>query len=648
MQDLEDKQDQENYSSNNSGNRPFYDVLSANMDRRKVLKGSLQVAATSFFATSGLAHANRWSDWRKRKDLINFTPVSLAEGNGSDPAISPDYDYDVFIPWGSPLEPGKPEWNWPPTAADQAQQVGIGHDGMTYFPIRDFGKSRHGWDDCYTNNPWTSGELKWGRAGNDHGVLCINFEFGDNSVVLGKNAPESLEDVRTSQHAHGIGVIEIEKKYSRKHRRHDSKDYSWEPVKSVLSRRITVNSPVDFSGPAAGHPLLQTVNGNIPLGTVNNCANGYTPWGTYLTCEENFNGYFGASGAWTRTESQARYGFSANGFGYGWHFFDKRFDLSDSEYWHEENRFGWVVEVDPFDPTAKPIKRTALGRLKHEGATVHVDESGRVVVYMGDDQVFDYIYKFVSEAPWRDMIADGKSPLDHGSLYVARFNDDGSGVWLELNTDTVPDFDDMGALLVNTRIAADKVGATPMDRPEWIAVAPDGRVYCTLTNNSARTVADGPNPLAPNRDGHIIRWTETHGHAGTSFNWDIFLIAELTHGTEESFSDPDGLWIDSDGRVFIQTDGGQKDGLNNQMLVANPNTGEVSRIFTGPAGCEITGITTTPDGRTMFINVQHPGEGGGDFGRSITNFPVAGAGGPDVPRDATIVITKKDGGVIGS
>lgn len=319
-------------------------------------------------------------------------------------------------------------------------------------------------------------------------MLAVNHEFGTNSHVLGKSMPESLEDVRVSQHAHGVSIVEIRRV-----------DGQWRTIRSSRARRIHVNTPVDFSGPAAEHALLQTPNGNVPLGTVNNCANGATPWGTYLTCEENFNGYFGARNretTWTPTPGQERYGFSA---------------------------------------------------------------------------------------------------------------------------------------------------ATPMDRPEWTTVAPNGDVYCTLTNNSRRTVPDAANPLAPNPDGHIIRWHDSRDHVGTTFEWDIFLVAQDTHGTEDTFSDPDGLWADPDGRLFIQTDGGQKDGLNNQMLVADIETGEIRRLLTGVVGDEVTGIAVTPDRRTMFVNLQHVGNGD----PLATNFPVP-YDGKTIPRDATLVITRKDGGIIGS
>ncbi|SMF61942.1 PhoX family protein [Pseudobacteriovorax antillogorgiicola] len=614
---------------NQSGNESFRTILARTFSRRTVVKGSLASAAGTFIASSAASSRSLASgQLGPDSKLLDFLPVSLAEGNGAIPTVSPDYDYQVFIPWGDPIEPSGPAYQWPPSAEDQRLQIGIGHDGMTYFPMSADSES---FDrrEIYRNAV---------NYGSKHGMLCINHEFGTNPHVLGKDAPESIDDVRASQHAHGVSVLEV-KRYGRQ----------WRLVNSKNARRVHVNTPVRFSGPAAKSDLLKTPNGNIPLGTVNNCSNGETPWGTYLTCEENFNGYFGASNResqWTPSKEQERYGFSENGFGYGWHVYDRRFDLSDADFTNEENRFGWVVEIDPFDGTQVPVKRTALGRIKHEGATVVEAGDGRVVVYMGDDQRFDYIYKFVSKDPWRQMRSEGRDPLDDGTLYVARFNEDGSGVWLPLDM-SVPvlaeNFASQEEILVFTRLAADKVGATPMDRPEWIAVAPNQDVYCTLTNNSQRTEATGANPLAPNPDGHIIRWRDTEQHSGKKFVWEVFLISEETHGTEQSFADPDGIWIDPDGRLFIQTDGGQKDGLNNQMLVVDTRTKEIRRLLTGVTGDEVTGIAVTPDRRTMFVNLQHPGNGD----PSVTNFP-APLDGVTVPRDCTLILTRKDGGIIGS
>jgi len=628
----------DNRSSNKSGNRPFQDVLQARMSRRNVLARSAALSATGFLAALA---GDRWLDRGAAavvtegsrtaatqgvgnaiakapgSRLINFTPVSAVNGTGPVPTISEDYQYDVLIPWGTSIQPGSPEYNGDPTtrptAAEQAQQVGIGHDGMWLFPIGD---------------------------SNDRGMLAINHEFGTNPHVLGKRTPESLEDVRLSQHAHGVSVVEIQKI-----------DGKWQRVGSPNARRIHVNTPVTFSGPVANHPLLQTPAGNSPKGTVNNCANGHTPWGTYLTCEENFNGYFGATGSWTPTEAQKRYGFSTQGFGYGWYNFDPRFDLSNPSYKNEEHRFGWVVEIDPMDASQTPVKRTALGRFKHENAELVVGRGGRAVVYMGDDERFDYIYKFVSESNWRSMRARRISPLDRGKLYVAKFNDNGTGEWLELtinNPALAAQFADQAEVLTFARLAADTLGATPMDRPEWIAAAANGDIYCNLTNNTRRQVPDAANPLAPNPFGHIIKWRDSDNHVGTTFTWDIFVLAVDTHDTEKSaFGSPDGLWSDPDGRLFIETDGTQPEinGVrpNDQLLVADPNTGEICRLFTGVTECEVTGLTRTPDRRTLFANLQHPGDGNPD----LTNFP-ASQGSGKIPRDATVVITRKDGGIVGS
>jgi secreted PhoX family phosphatase len=397
-----------------------------------------------------------------------------------------------------------------------------------------------------------------------------------------------------------------------------------------------------------------------------------TPWGTYLACEENFNGYFGTqNAAWTPTAEQDRYGLSRTSE-YRWHTVDPRFDIAVNP--NEANRFGWVVEIDPFNPGSTPVKRTALGRLKHEGATV-TEARGRVVVYTGDDQNGDYIYKFVSNAPWWQLRALGKSPLDHGTLYVARFNDDGTGEWLPLEFGTAPltaadGWQDQADVLLRTRQAADAVGATKMDRPEWIVVHPrNNDVYCTLTNGS--NGPNPPNPRNPNPYGHIIRWREhNRDNSATTFEWDIFLLAgdpmydpQVTLDEADIFGSPDGLWFDPDGRLWIETDvsntaqnlasrGYDRIG-NNMMLAADPDTGEIRRFLTGPRGSEITGLIATPDQRTMFVNVQHPGELTTAWGNPTPENPRAVSNWPDFdpagrPRSATVVIRKADGGIIGT
>lgn len=361
---------QEDLSTNPSGNRHFRDVLQANLSRRTVVKGTLASAAATAFLSPAAALADHdHRKYRRRRKLVNFRPVSIAQGSADNtmPTISEDYEYQVLIPWGTPIEPGATEEytgdpDTRPTSKQARQQIGIGHDGMFFYPE----STRNG-----------------RRKSSSKGMLCINHEFGTNPHVLGKSFPEDIEDVRLSQHVHGVSVVALEKK--RRGR--------WEVVSSPNSRRIHVNTPVEFSGPAAGSDLLENMAGNVPLGTVNNCGSGPTPWGTYLTCEENFNGYFGwTDPAYIPTEPQNRYGFGENGFGYGWHVFDARFDISNPEFSNESNRFGWVVEIDPYDGTQKPVKRTALGRFKHEAIAIAETRGrgSRIAAYMGDDQRFDY------------------------------------------------------------------------------------------------------------------------------------------------------------------------------------------------------------------------------------------------------------------
>ncbi|MEO1014839.1 MAG: PhoX family phosphatase [Pseudomonadota bacterium] len=640
--------DSENIPSNASGNRPFQDVLKSATSRRAVLQGTLAGAATGFLAPEAMAQSG--DRFRRRpprgRELVGFEELSIEAATVGDqkmPVIAEEYEYQVLIPWGTPIEPGATEEYTGdpatrPTPQQALKQIGIGHDGMFFYPMD---------DDCRI--------LKnidlFGRRANRRGMLCINHEFGINPHVLGKVAPESIDDVRLSQHVHGVSVVALEKRRSR-----------WEVIASPNSRRINVNTRVTFSGPAAGSALLENPAGNAPLGTVNNCGSGTTPWGTYLTCEENFNGYFGDSRVEgpiaasnddvaprpTETEADARYGFSARGFSYGWYAFDKRFDLADPDFVNERNRFGWVVEIDPGDASQTPVKRTALGRFKHEAIAIKETPGGRIAAYMGDDQRFDYCYKYVSNRSWRRAVGNGESPLDDGVLYVARFDEDFTGEWLELSMNVpalAERFEDMADLLVNTRIAADIVGATPMDRPEWTTIGQNGAVFWTLTNNSQRTEADAANPEAPNSDGHIIRTLDAEDGLGTTFSWEIYILASSTRETPGVFTDPDAAYADPFGRLFIGTDGGQPDGLQDQVVVfdttAEPPTPK--RLLVGVQSDELTGWAFTPDFRTAFVNIQHPGNGD----PSRTNFPAS----PDnftVPRDATLVITRRDGGVVGS
>jgi hypothetical protein len=430
-----------------------------------------------------------------------------------------------------------------------------------------------------------------------------------------------------------------------------------------------------ITGLGAGSSLLKTAvdpSGTRALGTINNCAHGYTPWRTYLTCEENFHGYF--VGDTEPDDMQARYGVPGD-FGYRWNEFDDRFNFDLHP--NEANRFGWVVEMDPLNPYSEPIKRTALGRIKHEGAAVTVADNGKVVVYMGDDERYEYIYKFVTSGTYTpDNAVANRDLLDSGTLYVAQFNEDGSGRWLPLvygqsGLNESTGFADQAAVLTFARAAGDVAGATPMDRPEWITVHPTTQeAYCALTNNTRRTEEDvnASNPRPDNSLGHIIRWRETGGDStATTFEWDVFVFAgdpalgdpnKAGNVNGDLFGSPDGLWFDQNGILWIQTDisstsvgtGDYVNLGNNQMLAADVDTGEIRRFLTGVAGCEVTGVVLSPDGTAMWCNIQHPGEDAANLDPAnalvISSFPDGPTG--VRPRSATLLITKNDGGVIGT
>ena len=614
----------------------FSRMVNVALSRRQLL-GAAGAGLGLFLGGESWAEATQGLGSQRIGPAIGFTPIAA---NALDTVSVPaGYQWRVLASWGDPILSGGPAFDPKTrgTAASQALSIGDNNDGMSFFSL-----------------------------GPEHGVIVVNNEYANYEYLFVSGRCSSLEDTRKAQAAHGVSVFEV---------RRVAGVWKVQP-NARLNRRITANTEMRLSGPAAGSALLKTQadpSGTVALGTFNNCANGRTPWGTYLTCEENFNGYFGSAESLPDNAAFKRYGISAKGAGINWHPFDARFDLAKNP--NEPNRFGWVVEIDPMDPISTPIKRTALGRVKHENAEVVVNADGHVVVYMGDDEKGEHIYKFVSAKKF-----DAKNPkanrdlLDEGTLYVARFaavdgKAEGEGEWLELThgkngLTADAGFKDQADVLVHTRLAATVVGATTMDRPEWIAAHPtQAQVYVTLTNNSDRGVKpnqtlNGPNPRAKNMYGQIVRWSpKGNDHKAHTFTWDIFALAgnpalhkdayagSANITAENMFNSPDGLAFDRDGRLWIQTDGdysNTKDvaGMgNNQMLCANPVTGEIKRFLVGPVACEITGMAFTPDQKTMFVGIQHPGEK-----LAPSHFP---QGGDAVPRSSIIAISRRDGRVVG-
>ncbi len=406
------------------------------------------------------------------------------------------------------------------------------------------------------------------------------------------------------------------------------------------------------------------------FGTWNNCGNGSTPWGTYLACEENFNGYYSSSEEVQDNKPSAltpefvRYGISENDWGYGWARIDERFDIS--KHPNESNRNGYVVEIDPKDPNSTPKKRTALGRFKHENAELVINNDGRVVVYMGDDERGEFLYRYVSDGVYAPGVPTD-SLLEEGTISVAKFDEDGTGRWLDLTPESTG-MASAAEIAIHTRMAGSAVGATTMDRPEWVAANPRAaEVYCCLTNNKNRgvktnaggdaTPAMGPNPRAENHYGQIVRWRpDGADHTAAGFAWDLYVLAgnPTVHddayagssniNADNMFNSPDGLKFDANGLLWIQTDGNYSNEEafaghgNNQMLAGDTVTGEIRRFLVGPNECEVTGLAWTPDRRTMLVGIQHPGE------RGNSHWP---GGGDSVPRSAIIAITRDDGGVIG-
>ncbi|SLN60256.1 PhoX family protein [Pseudooctadecabacter jejudonensis] len=568
-----------------------------------VFKGSTALAASDRFAFDAIPIAT------------DFT-IHVPEG----------YSWAPVAKWGDPLFSDAPAFDPVSgvTTEGQARAFGENTDGMELFNIG-------------------------GRQ-----VIAVNHEYANTRTNLARSGGDvtSLDDVQLLQNAQGVAVFEVE----------EAED-GWRIVlDSDLNRRITHQTPMTLTGPAAGHDLLKTAadpEGRTVLGTMNNCGAGKTPWGTYLTCEENFNGYFGSTDQALELSAEfGRYGIGLEGR-YAYETYDARFDLSQNI--NEPNRFGYIVEIDPADPTSTPMKRTALGRFKHENAACAVAPDGRVVVYLGDDERGEYLYKYVSDGVYTPG-GDTSDLLVEGQLYAAKFTDDGRGEWIALTPEATGM--DAAEIAIHTRLAASAVGATTMDRPEWVAVNPVAvEGYCALTNNKNRAVkpnaggdetpVNGPNPRAENKYGQIVRWyPENDDHAAVDFTWDLYVMAGNPEVHDDAyagsdnvhkgnmFNSPDGMMFDSAGLLWIQTDGddSNEDGFagmgNNQMLVGDPVSGEIRRFMTGPKGSEVTGITWSSDRRTAFVGIQHP----------KAPFP---DGEGSLARSTIVAIKRDDNAVIG-
>lgn len=661
----------------------FGEIAATRMGRRGFLKGALGTTTYTALAISPVTllaacgenethTAEGLSGTPAPGSLAQFTEVS--HGISTDHLVSPGHTADILIRWGDPLfadapafEPGKAD----PDA--QEKQFGYNNDFVGFVPLNEEGT---------------------------HGVLCVNHEFTSRDMMftydLRFNSPRELSD--TEMAAHGGSIVEIEQDGSGK----------WQVVTDgKLNRRITTRSTaMDISGPAAGHPRMQTnadPTGTKVIGTLNNCAGGITPYNSYLMAEENFHFYFRgkldentrrwrtskelaavcAAGEATHPEARnfCRYGV-AMGPGYDWGRHFDRFDINKEP--HEANRFGWVVEVDPLDPTSTPVKRTALGRFKHEGAESITNKDGRLVIYMGDDQRFDYLYRFVTEKTvnTQDRAANF-GLLDTGVLSVAKFADDGTVKWIPLihgqgKLTAEHGFDSQADVMIETRRAADLLGATPMDRPEDVTPNPaTGKVYVALTNNSRRSSSqlDAVHDRGPNYWGLIVEMTPPNGdHTADTFNWEVLVKAgnpdvpeigaQFAQSTSASgwFACPDNMAVDPSGRLWVTTDQGRGWSLTSGSAdgvwcvgTEGEDRGAGAMFYRVPAGAEMCGPCFTPDGETLFVAVQHPGTDGAldfpdharasDFEDPMTRWPDFAPAMP--PRPSLVSIRKTDGGRIG-
>jgi secreted PhoX family phosphatase len=650
----------EDVGVNPSKNDTIGDVIAARFGRRDLMRGMLATAAVSaVFGSQLLASTSRPALAQGASSSFAFDEI--ARGVDRDHHVAPGYAADVLIRWGDPVVPGAPAFDvMNQTPAAQAMQFGYNNDFLGFFP------------------------LPQGSNSSDRGLLAVNHEYTDEEIMFpGLTAEQQgakfaqmtdkrLIDIELA--AHGGSVVEV--------RRGPDGKWSYDP-NSRFNRRITGETEMLISGPAAGHDRMKTsydATGTRVRGMLNNCAGGVTPWGTWLSAEENFNGYFGGTLAETHPEHRNYRRLGLPGRWYNWSDFHDRFDVAKEP--NEANRFGWVVEIDPYDPTSTPKKRTALGRFKHENASTVVNGDGRVVVYSGDDERFDYVYKFVTAGRYNpNDRAANMDLLDQGTLFVAKYNADGKGEWLPVVFGQGPltpanGFNSQADVLIEARRAGDLLGATKMDRPEDIDAHPtNGRVYVMLTNNTRRTAeqVDAANPRANNAFGHIVEMIAPNGdHAATTFDWNILVKcgdpsvaavgATFNPATSANgwFGMPDNCAVDNQGRLWVTTDGnsfratGTTDGVW-AMETDGPLRGTGKLFYRVPVGAEMCGPIFTPDDTALFVAVQHPATDGvkewPEFGKDST-FADPATRWPDFrddmpPRPSVVVITKTGGGKIG-
>ncbi|WP_243225002.1 PhoX family phosphatase [Microbacterium sp. CIAB417] len=642
---------------NTSQNEHFRTIASAVFSRRALLgMGAAAAVAIAVGVGDGAptsapvaagASGPGASFGRPGRGRLPFEAIAPVPAEVDAFTVPRGYDWSPLIRWGDPLFSRTPAFDIAAqTPEAQAGQFGYNSDYLDIIP-----------------DP--SGKT---------GVLVNNHEYVNPGLMFPatSDAAELRRRGDIYKAAQGLSVVDIR-------RRRTGRPWSY-VVDGRRNRRITVETVFELTGPAAGSDLVKTAadpEGRWVHGTLGNCAGGTTPWGTILSGEENFNGYF----AWAAdTPEQKRYSSSSTtSTSTGWETYDPRFDAHDPAYVNEPNRFGYIVEIDPQDPTSTPRKHTAMGRFKHEGANVRVAEDRRVVAYMGDDERNDYLYKFVSKNRISGSRKKNLRLLSEGDLYVARFTGDspaaeitgtgqlpsdgafdGSGVWIPLTQggkSVVPGFS-TEEVLVYTRLAADAVGATKMDRPEDVEPNPvTGKVYVALTNNSARSAVDEANPVAGNRYGHVLEITETAGQSGTTFGWSVLLLcgdpntfgnayfAGFPKDKVSPISCPDNLAFDSHGDLWISTDGqpgtiGYADGLFKVPLKGSER-GHVQQFLAVPRDAETCGPVIHDEDGLVFVAVQHPGEDGTfDAPRSL--FPDYGSTAPgDVataPRPSVVQV----------